>query len=164
MRGATVLVLMALAAAVPASARSERPIFETLEGDWEAAGMAFRQPATSFMRWERVLGGKFWRLNYRIDFANPETSDFEGVGYYKPAASGEGRYVGTWADSTGDLHALDVTDDGSTLTTLWGVPGEKYGRSVYALTADGGVLVTDEIQRDGQWRQFNSTKFRRPAG
>lgn len=137
------------------------PIFERFEGAWTAEGEAFRQPARSTMQWSRTMGGRWWRLDYRIDFKAEGAPDFEGVAYYK--AAGPGRYVATWVDSTGDLHPIEATDDGTALTSLWGVPGQKYGKSEYRLTADG-VEVADWIQRDGAWREFNRTRFVRAAG
>jgi hypothetical protein len=150
------------AVSVQASAESFEPtILDRFEGRWTAEGAAFGQPARSTMQWSRAVGGRWWRLDYRIDFTSDATPDFEGVAYYKSLAPG--RHAATWVDSTGDLHPIDATDDGAALTSLWGVPGQKYGRSEYRFTAEG-VEVTDWIQRDGAWREFNRTRFVRSAG
>ncbi len=136
-------------------------ILDRFEGTWTADTEAFRQPARSTMRWSRAVEGKWWRLEYRIDFKAPQVAPFAGVAYYKTTAPG--RHVATWVDSTGDLHPIEATDDGSALTSLWGVPGEKYGKSEYRFTATG-VEVTDWIQREGAWLEFNRTRFVRAAG
>lgn len=162
MRTAAVFAAVALSLAAGASAETyEPPILERFEGHWSAEGEAFRQPARSTMRWSREMGGKWWRLDYRIDFKAEGAPDFEGVAYYKVV--GPGRYVATWVDSTGDLHPIEASDDGTALTSLWGVPGQKYGKSEYRFTAEG-VEVADWIQRDGAWREFNRTRFVRAAG
>lgn len=158
----TVFAAAALAAvSVQASAETYEPsIFERFEGTWTADGEAFRQPAESTMRWSRAVQGKWWRVEYRIDFKSEATPDFEGVAYYKSLELH--RHVATWVDSTGDLHPIEATDDGTALVSLWGVPGQKYGKSEYRLTAQGAE-VTDWIQRDGAWREFNRTRFVRAA-
>jgi len=164
MRKAATLAATVLAAAAFQSAAAEThdaPILERFEGTWTAEGEAFRQPARSTMRWSREMSGKWWRLDYRIDFTAEGAPDFEGVAYYK--STGPGRYVATWVDSTGDLHPIEASDDGAALTSLWGVQGQKYGKSEYRLTATG-VEVADWIQRDGEWREFNRTRFTRAAG
>ena len=150
------------AVSVQASAETYEPsILERFEGQWTADGEAFRQPARSTMQWTRAVGGRWWRLDYRIDFKSDAMPDFEGVAYYKSLAPG--RHVATWVDSTGDLHPIEASDDGTSLTSLWGVPGQKYGRSEYRFTAEG-VEVTDWIERDGAWREFNRTRFTRAKG
>lgn len=150
------------ATSLQASAETYEPlIFERFEGTWTADGEAFRQPARSTMRWSKAVAGKWWRLEYNIDFKAEGAPDFEGVAFYK--STGPGRHVATWVDSTGDLHPIEATDDGTALTSLWGVPGQKYGKSEYRFTTQG-VEVTDWIQREGAWREFNRTRFARAPG
>lgn len=148
--------LAALSVHAPAQT-SEPSIFDRFGGTWSSEGEAFGQPARSTMRWTRAVGGKFWKLEYRIDFKAEAVPDFEGVAYYK--STGERRHVATWVDSTGDLHPIEATDDGVALVSLWGVPGQKYGKSEYRFTGQWTVEVTDWIQRDGEWREFNRTRF-----
>ena len=162
MRIALFAVAAVAAVSVQASAETFEPtILDRFEGRWTAEGMAFGQPATSTMHWGRALGGRWWRLDYRIDFKSDATPDFEGVAYYKSLAPG--RHAATWVDSTGDLHPIEATDDGTALTSLWGMPGQKYGKSEYRFMAEG-VEVTDWIQRDAAWREFNRTRFTRAPG
>jgi len=124
-----------------------------LNGSWAADGTAFGKPARVTMRWEGVLGGKFARIDYRIEPKDDGAPSFEGTGFYRPLKSGA--YDGTWFDSQGAMHPLQATFTGAKLTTHWGVKGKTYGRTTYTMIDDGHVEVVDEIQNNkGAWREF----------
>jgi hypothetical protein len=168
MRAVTALLLTAvvLAAALttatlattPAQALDcPTPYLCFLNGNWAADGVAFGKPARVTMRWQAVLGGKFARIDYRIEPKAESGDVFEGVGFYRPLKSGA--YDGTWFDSQGAMHPLKATFTGESLTTFWGQKGKTYGRTVYRLVRDGGgggVEVVDAIlDKKGRWREFS---------
>ncbi|NNC38584.1 MAG: hypothetical protein EX271_01735 [Acidimicrobiales bacterium] len=132
---------------------------EKFLGKWQSTGDAFGQPAVSTMVWTLALEGRFIRLDYSIDPPNKENakSIFSGVAYYK--MGDDGSYTAFWADTSGDLHPLNASFADNTLTTIWGVEGEKLGKTRYALGADGNITVTDWIMRDGEFRQFHHNTF-----
>lgn len=68
---------------------------------------------------------------------NGKEQVFEGLGLYKPVK--EGSYDGTWFDSGEEMHPLKSSDDGKTLTTYWGKPGEKFGKTEYELVDDKNI-------------------------
>lgn len=130
-----------------------------LNGNWAADGVAFGKPARVTMRWQAVLGGKFARIDYRIEPKAEGGDVFEGVGFYRPLKSGA--YDGTWFDSQGAMHPLNAAFTGASLTAYWGQKGKTYGRTVYRVVRDGdgdgnGVEVVDAIlDKKGRWREFS---------
>ena len=166
MRAVTAILLTAAVVAAlttaarltaPAHARDcPTPYLCFLNGNWAADGVAFGKPARVTMRWQAVLGGKFARIDYRIEPKGEGAgAPFEGVGFYRPLQSGA--YDGTWFDSQGAMHPLKATFTGEGLTTFWGQKGKTYGRTVYKLVrAHDQVEVVDAIlDKKGVWREFS---------
>jgi hypothetical protein len=143
-----------------AAARAEPPaIFTSLEGAWTAEGKAFGAAARSQMIWTPALGGKFHRVDYRIEMTREGgVETFEGVGHYQPQADGAAR--GFWADNSGDLHPITAKLSDDAILSDWGVAGGKQGRTEYRLK-DDGVVVTDWILTPDGWKQFNQATFKR---
>lgn len=142
------------------AAADERLLLEQFVGAWSSNGDAFGGPAQTAMTWTPVLSGKFIRLDYRIEMPRgAETAVFEGAAYYKP--EGDGRWSAFWADSSGELHPVSAARDGDAIVSHWGVEDVKYGRTRYELLPNGEMEVTDWIQRDQDWRQFNQNTFTR---
>lgn len=127
-----------------------------LEGSWSAKGTSFGMPSDVDMTWATTLGGKYTQIQYRISMHGKDGKDqmFEGTAYYK--ATGTNEYKATWFDSGGEMHAITATHDDTTLTSTWGTPETKMGKTVYKLVRDTMVEVTDFIQKkDGSWQQFS---------
>ena len=133
----------------------ENTFLSNFQGEWQSDGDAFGQPAHSVMTWSLDLNDKFYRLNYNI--ITGTTPLLTGVAYYKE--TGAGQLKAFWADSTGDLHPITATFDGSALVSIWGVEGEKLGRTRYELISPNQIQVTDWIMKDSDWRQFNQNVF-----
>jgi hypothetical protein len=159
MRLAAVILaaLLALAAAPPAAALDcPTPYLCFLNGSWAADGTSFGRPSRVTMRWEAVLGGKFARLDYRIETKGQDGRPdqvFEGTGLYRPLKNGT--YDGTWFDSQGAMHPLRAIFTGAKLTAHWGVKGKTYGRTTYTMIDHEHVEVVDEIQdKKGAWKEF----------
>jgi hypothetical protein len=146
--------LLTLAAAQSAAALDcPTPYLCFLNGSWAADGTAFGKPARVTMRWEGVLGGKFARIDYRIETKGEGAEVFQGIGLYRPLKGGG--YDGTWFDSQGAMHPLQATFTGAKLTTHWGIKGRTYGRTTYTMIDDGHVEIVDEVQnRKGAWKEF----------
>ncbi len=149
------LALIAVLAAKPAAALDcPSPYLCVLNGSWAADGTAFGKPARVTMRWQATLGGKFARIDYRIE-PKAKGEAFEGTGYYRPLKGNA--YDGAWFDTQGAMHPLKATFTGASLTTYWGVKGKTYGRTVYKLVgAHDQVEVVDAIlDKKGVWREFS---------
>jgi hypothetical protein len=140
---------------------SDETGLERFLGAWQSGDNVFGQAADSSMRWAPALEGKFIRLDYVINPAGGEfdKSIFSGVGYYKIGNGPELKAF--WADTSGDLHPITATLEGDALVSVWGVEGEKLGKTRYSLNADGTIGVTDWIWRDGEFKQFNQNTFSR---
>ena len=92
-----------------------------------------------------------------ISFNGNEQS-FEGMGLYKLMK--DGSYEGTWFDSGGEMHAIKSSHDGKTLTSFWGKPGEKYGKTEYEFIDEKTIEVRDATQnKDGSWRSFATSRL-----
>jgi hypothetical protein len=153
-------VLVALSTAPTAKALDcPTPYLCFLNGSWAADGTAFGKPARITMRWQESLGGKFARIDYRIE-PKVEGAAFEGTGYYRPLKGNA--YDGTWFDSQGAMHPLKATFTGTSLTAYWGVKGKTFGRTVYQLTAGNEIEVVDAIQdKKGVWKEFSRNTLKR---
>ena len=151
--------VVVIGSSVSAQSQSSAPIIEQLSGTWVSGGDAFGVPARTTMRWEETLGGKFFRLDYRIEMQREggAPSVFEGVAYYRHA--GNEAYTAYWADNGGELHPIKGEREGNALIAHWGAEGAKQGRTRYQLLPNGAVEVTDWIKTAEGWRQFNKNSF-----
>ena len=156
------ILTLCLSMQLPLSAAAETPsaLLEQFVGEWRSDGPALGAEAVSTMTWSQALGGKFMRLDYRIDMnRDGKSSVFEGVGYYQ---LGDGETIrGNWADNFGDMDPISATREGDALVSIWGVDGGKQGRTRYELLPSGEMQVTDWVINDGDWRQFNQNTYQR---
>jgi len=151
---------MAASSGDPTAEPANWEIFRGLEGEWHSDGTAFGRPAKLTMSWEPALDQEFFHIRYRIEPKGAASRIFEGVGFYRPL--GNGQHEGTWFDSGGEMHHIAASDDGMALTSFWGVPGEKYGRTVYRMLESGALEVVDAIEtKDGAWKEFSRNLFER---
>jgi hypothetical protein len=137
-------------------------ILKKLEGSWYCKGKAFRMNADINMVWESVLQGKFTRISYRMDMqaADGKIQVFEGTALYQPTP--DKNYRATWFDSGGEMHPITATADGVALTSIWGTPDTKLGKTIYSFKDNDNVEVIDYIQsKDGSWREFNRNTLSR---
>jgi hypothetical protein len=121
-------------------------------GDWTGEGKFFGQPATQYLKWERVLEGKFLRLSLRVEAAGKTL--FEGHAYYQQTEAVH--YEARWFDAQGHSYPIKARLDADTLTAFWGEPSKEEGKSTYRLLEAGKRLeVVDAIHnKDGSWREF----------
>lgn len=133
-----------------------------LEGNWTGVGKAFNMPATISMSWERTLNNQFYQLRYRMDMKAPDGTiqTFEGTAFYKIISEKE--LVATWFDSGGETHPIKASIDATSLTAIWGTPETKLGTTIYQLTSEETIEITDFIQnKKGEWKQFNKNTVKR---
>jgi len=150
-------------------AANEPTLLSTFVGSWQAEGEAFGAPSTSEMVWsDTALSGKFFRLEYRIN--RPSSSGlqtiFSGLAFYqKPTSANTPAQTikAFWADTNGSLHPVIATIDEHALIAEWGTPKTEQGRTRYQLIERDVLDVTDWVKKQGDWRQFNHTVFRRAA-
>jgi hypothetical protein len=158
--------VLALLIAQPAAANNDT-IFDALIGYWQAEGNAFGAPSTSDMRWiDAELGGKFLRLEYRINRTTPDGPKpiFSGIAYYQKPLSPlktNDKVQAFWADTNGNLHPILAVIEDNVLISNWGTPDTEQGRTRYQLSEQGTVEVTDWVKTADGWRQFNHTVFTR---
>ena len=153
-----VLVTM-LGAARPVVAQSDlERVLATLEGSWEGEGELLDRPATFAMTWERVLDGRFLRLEFRNAFAdvNPIQPVLESHAYY---LLGGAALTGQWMDSRGVILSLKAEAVGSTLVTYWN--GEESGRTEYHVIGEDALEVTDYVRAEGGYYVFAQARYRR---
>lgn len=133
-----------------------------LEGVWLGKGTAMGAASDVTMEWSKILGDKFYKINYKMQISNNGSNQvFEGMGLYRYQK--EEGYDGTWFDNGGEMHHIKSSDDGKTLISYWGEPGKKYGKTEYELIDKKTIQVRDAIQnKNGDWRQFaTSTLIKR---
>lgn len=150
-------VLIALLVLTSQFATAQNPnILSKLEGNWSAKGNSFGMPADITMSWKPAVEGKFTHLMYRMVMQTKEGKQqvFEGAAYYK--VTGDNTYTATWVDSQGEMHPISASSDDIMLSSIWGTPATKLGRSTYRFVNDNEVEVTDYVmKKDGTWSKFN---------
>ena len=157
------ILLISVGAAQTATTPVAHPFTDRLLGNWTGDGMFGRSAANGKATWESVLERRFVRFSIQVDFksADGKPRTFAGQGYYQAKAAGE--YEGQWFDSEGHQYPIKSKPEGDSLVTLWGIPGQVSGRSVYRLSeADKVLEVIDSFQaRDGSWKELNRYRLRR---
>jgi hypothetical protein len=127
-----------------------------LKGNWHVKGKSFGSPADVTMKWEWALNNQFMHLTYNI-VVHPEGKpefQFNGTAYYKTDSLNS--YKAAWFDSGGDLHPITATDDGKTLTSIWGIKGNKMGKTLYRFVNARTIEIVDYLLRkDGSWVEFS---------
>ncbi|MGQ0588701.1 MAG: hypothetical protein ACT4N8_04100 [Sphingosinicella sp.] len=139
------LSALALVGAAPAAAQDVAAL-GWLSGSWQGSGTMFGQPSEARLEARPALGGRFVELSYRA-------GGFEGRAFYRPAEDGSWR--ATWFDNRGMSFPIAAELAGRTLTADWGSAETERGRTIYRLTEDGRLHVSDSVLRpDGSHREF----------
>jgi len=147
-----VLLMMCIGWTAPQTTAIDR-----LAGRWTGAGTVNGQAVRAQAEFDRVLAGRFTRLQYR--FNTGDRLLFEGHAYYTCDAA---KCRGSWFDSQGSLHVLTGTLTADALTSEWGDGTTPRGRTEYKLTAATTLVVTDWIRTAaGDWREFGKVEYRR---
>jgi len=90
----------------------------------------------------------------------PKTQRFEGHAYYQSA--GEGRYQGTWFDSSGQVRPIVASGTAGTLVAAWGTAETEQGETTYRLTTSNRMELVDRVRgKDGTWREFGRSTLSR---
>lgn len=156
------LVAIMIFSAYSQSVTNTSSILTRLNGHWQSVGTSFGNAADISMTWQPLLQNAFMQINYKIVMHDPKKGDqiFEGIGLYKQDSIHH--YIGTWADSQGELHPIAAVDDDTLLSSQWGVSGKKLGKTLYRFADDDTVEVVDFIQKkDGSWKEFSRNIFKR---
>lgn len=152
------MTLSAFALAAMLLVETEAPLLSRFAGTWSGRGTWLGKPASAAATWQPVLGGRFLRLEYRVTPEGAAGTVFEGDAYW-PLPSGAS---GTWFDSQGNVHPLVLEPQSDAVSVVWGPPAEPRGRTLYRLTANGGLEIVDEVRaKDGAWRVFAQMAYER---
>jgi hypothetical protein len=155
MRAAAIACMGLLASGGLAADRAPKPdpldVLRPFVGTWSGRATLHGAPARLELRFERVLGDRFVRLQHRSTLETPAGPQvFEGLALYRPAAGG---FVATWFDSFGHVYPVTAFLDGATLRAEWGAPGTEQGVTLYRLAA-GALEVTDSVRKAGVLKEF----------
>lgn len=113
------------------NANAQTDAWSPFIGAWRGPGKAMGAAATGTATWERVLGGRYVRL--QMSFAVGTTDPaFSGHAYYSTTDS-----TGTWMDSRGARYTLTHRITGDTLDVRWTMENGTRARSTYVRRADG---------------------------
>jgi hypothetical protein len=136
---------------------------DRLVGVWTGTGTVLKQPASVQLEWVWALDRQFLKLTFGNDMGPAgQQHRFEGHAYYR--AVGEGRYRGTWFDSSGAIRPIDARIDGDALVSRWGTAETEEGETTYRLLGQDSMEIVDRVKRkDGTWRDFGKTTLTRRA-
>ncbi len=117
------------------------------------------RPAVGDARWERVLGGRYVRLEMSFTPDGAPAPVFFGHAYYSTTDS-----TGHWIDSQGNHYALTQAMVGDTLRVRYTLASGAAAESAYWPERDGSLVERSRSrQPNGEWREFLAYRFRRVA-
>lgn len=149
--------LLVLALLLPAPALHAE-VWRSLYGDWSGAGTVRGMQADVALSFRPLLQDRGRQLSFRNRMRGEDGAEwlFQAEAIYLCDASDVCR--GHWYDSRGSVLALTATPQARSLVVEWGDAATEQGRTTYAVQADGGLVITDEVQhKDGTWRTFGTT-------
>ncbi|MCG8433320.1 MAG: DUF1579 domain-containing protein [Gammaproteobacteria bacterium] len=148
-----ILIWCVLAAGASWTHAADRSFLDLLSGNWQGDGELLGQEAAATLRFERILGGNFLRQEYRNDRHQAEGKiSFSAVAIYK--VNKDGSLIGHWYDSRGVVLPLSGKTSANRLEVEWGTLEIEQGRTVYEISEDGELRVTDYVLREGAYQQF----------
>lgn len=130
-------------------------------GPWEGSGTLLGSEAEFKMNWQSVLEDQFLKL----EFQNKRTSGsgneliLTSHAYYQQKS--DSLFQGTWFDSRGITFPLRGTLKGSTFTVNWGSPETEQGKTIYTLTSDTEITVTDYFLRETTYVKFGEAVYKK---
>jgi len=142
---------VALVAPGPATAQDATTL-EWLVGEWRGTGTMFGNPSEATLSVRPVLGGRFIELSYRA-------GGFEGRAMYQFVDGGMWR--AQWFDNRGMTFPIRGYQIERSLRAEWGSAETEQGATLYHLRQDGSLRVTDNVRREGTWREFAVHSFTR---
>lgn len=162
---AVIFLTASLLVSISAGQTTRRPVAITdrLLGNWVGEGTFSRAESKVWATFESVLEGQFIRLSVKVESKSADSKPriFAGNAYYQ--FKGANAYEGHWFDSEGHQYPIKSTQDADSLTTLWGIPGQVNGKSVYRISDGDKILeIVDSFQqKDGIWKELNRYRLRR---
>jgi hypothetical protein len=126
-------------------------------GAWRGPGTALTRPAIGEAEWQRVLGGRFVRLDMSFTPVGADRPAFFGHAYYSTADS-----TGHWIDSQGTYYSLVHAMVGDTLRVRFTLANGAAAESAYWRAPDGALVERTRSRRPtGEWVDFLSYRFSR---
>lgn len=132
---------------------------DKFEGSWEGKGTLMGAETSFKMNWDKVLNDQFMKLTFTSHRVSGEEAIlFHATAMYK---LDEEHWAGTWFDSRGISFGVDGTESKNTLTVEWGSPDIEQGRTVYSITDENEITVTDYVNRNGSYSKFGEAVYQR---
>ncbi len=130
---------------------------EKLEGSWEGKGTLMGAEADFKLNWDKILNDEFLQLTFTSRrLINDEEILFHATATYHPDSE---NWHGTWFDSRGISFQVNGTVDENALSVEWGSPDIEQGRTVYELTAENEMTVTDYVKQNGSLSKFGEAVY-----
>lgn len=132
---------------------------EKLQGSWEGKGTLMGSEADFRMNWDMILNDQFLQLTFTSKrLSGDQEILFHAKAIYKPE---DESWNGTWFDSRGISFEVNGTVEENKLSVEWGSPDIEQGRTVYELTNEHELTVTDFINQDGTYSKFGESVYHR---
>ena len=128
-------------------------------GSWEGSGKLFGKPAKFQLTFAFALNDKFFHLEFRNEYSvDSRRYAMDAKAFY---AVLQDSLRGYWFDSRGVQQPVTVGLGPSTLISFWGTPQTERGKTVYELTKEDELRVTDLVQRNGVYEVFGEAVYKR---
>ena len=155
------LFLLVVFMLVSFQVKAQSNIFEKLSGNWKGTGVVSGMESEIEMKWEKVLAGKFYRLNFKNNMKGKNGNVvFEGTAFYQFKTTAE--TFGNWFDSFGLIRPIKAVIETDKLSADWGNKETEEGKTIYHLLEANKLEVIDSVKtKDGTWREFGRSTFTR---
>lgn len=148
-------------AGVRAQGGPEDPLapLDRFAGAWTGAGTLHGSKSLLELRFDRVLGRRFVRVEHRNRVETPGGELlFEGLAVYRAVG---GTFTATWFDSFGHVYPVAASLEGDTLRAEWGTPDTEQGLTLYRLTAPHTLEVRDSVRKAGTFQELGRATLAR---
>ena len=159
MKNACIPILFILIGfSIPVEIHSQN-LSDKFEGSWEGSGTLMGSETDFKMNWDKILDGQFIRLTFTSKrTANEEEILFHASATYRP---NDENWQGTWFDSRGISFDVTGTVEEYALSVEWGSPDIEQGCTVYEMTGENEMTVTDYVNQNGTYSKFGEAVYQK---
>lgn len=157
------LLLSAVLVLFPTTDSStQKSDFDIFIGNWTGKGTLFGTEGNFSMSWKKTVDDKFIELNFENMYTTADGTKQKLSAKAIYWFTDEEHLKGNWYDSRGVVFPLKAEFKKKTLTALWGDDdSEERGKTVYQLTDNKNIIVTDFVWQNGKMNPFGKATYQK---